>query len=232
MEQIIRKEDFETSTQNGETVVNIYKACQYRWKDNESANPYYNDESFHINYDDALIAVNKIDMNIGFMKTIDKLSFNAEEFNSLLDYYEYNSLTKEDLTREINFFINDKKLSFDIETIHQDKEFLGQDLPEESIAVFYRHHQYLNYAYNIIKVDFTNMTDLKTEADIINLKESTSSDYVFIAENIDKLYDYFIERNHAPFNKMNKGQSLIQSFLDDNLNKKVEKQKKQFKPKL
>lgn len=186
-------------------VLSYYRSCQYRWNDEETPDPQYDDISYHMTEDEAISAANSINISVGFRAIVERLSISYLDFNEAIEFGEEFELKD----------LEDKKLSIETEEIYLGPMNHGGILPESGFIVFYRHHQYLNYAYNIERIEPVEFSRLKNFSDLRNDSDSTSSTYACVVNNLDELAENFRYGLGIPFNKINKGQRIISEFLVD-----------------
>ena len=185
----------------------FYKAMQYRWEDNETADPQIDYVSYHLTKSDAIEAAKKINLDLGFYPMVDKIAIEYDELNENIGFGEEFELSDLDKCRKFRSLNN--------ETIWEGSKNDGKELDPEAIIVSYRHHRYMNYSYDITGVDFVKNSSFKTEADLRNDRDTTLSAYYITFDDVDDLANSF-ENNYFPFDKINSGSRIVREFLAEN----------------
>lgn len=202
----MRKAEFRKKaerTEQGKFI--FYKSLSYRWEDGETADPQRGDTAYHLTENEARIAADKIDLDLGFEAQVERITIPYDEFNETVDFGQDFELGVLD-----NYRISDS------ETIYESEVNKGSELNPDSIVVFYRHKTYMNYAYSIDSVRFIFETNLKFESDLRNDSDSLSSIYCRVFKDLDELSEAFRFSEGVPFNKLNSGWRIVREFLKEN----------------
>jgi hypothetical protein len=88
------------------------------------------------------------------------------------------------------------------------------EIPEGSVILTYSHHRYMNYAYEIEDVRFSNSNEKYSDLHVC--VDSLFSRWDCVYSSIIDLMQDFERPTGAPLNKINKGQRVILEFLKDN----------------
>lgn len=184
--------------------ITIYKAMAYRWESEETADPIIDDESYHLDKDEAIKAADNIDLDLGFWAQVDSIVIDVANIDTDIEDYELKELD------DYNSYWGD------YDTIYCTDTNTGADFEPDSIIVTYRHHRYMGYAYNITDVQETRYTRIKNEADLVNFHDSTSASYHVHFNDIDELAEAFETGRCVPFQKTNSGNSIVRAFLEKN----------------
>lgn len=201
----MRKAQFKAQAERTEDGFAFYKALQYRWESNETADPQIDDESYHFTEEEAIKAAAKLD--IGFEAQVDRITIDYDDLNEGVEFGQEFELSDLDDYRKFNV---------DRETIYNGETNYGKELNPDAIIVYYRHHTYMNYAYTIEDVRFVQDTRFKTEADLRNDADSISSTYCHLVSDLDELAEELRTGQWIPFNKINRGSAIVEQFLREN----------------
>jgi hypothetical protein len=180
----------------------FFMAQQYRWED--TADPQIEDVTYHFTEQEAIEAAKKINLNLGFEAQVERLTTDYETFNEKFEFGE-----------EFDFEDVHGRCAADAQKIHNVNTNNGDELSSNSIIIFYQHHRYMNYAYDIVSAQFVYQTNLKFEADLRNDQDSTCSIYCLHFKDLDELADSF-RWGHSIFSKINKGSRIVRNFLSEN----------------
>ena len=127
---------------------------------------------------------------------------------------KYNELVSEENKEQGTFAL----ISLIDNTDPYEPDLLKEDLqpstplPENAVLVFFRNHNWINYAYRIQSVRFK----YDTEKDISHLPydiESTAALWCRWFENIDEFIYEYEKRKAVPFNKIYSGEKIIEEFI-------------------
>lgn len=199
----MRKATFRTQAELVNNQFFIYKSLQYRWED-DCADPKTDDVEYHLTLEEAISASEKINLDLGFEAQVDKLTISYHDFNEIIEFGQDFELSELD------------HLANDCETVHHGETNDGEVFEGDEIAVFYKHHRYMNYAYDILNVDFVKYTSIKKQSDLVNESDSTSSTYVTVFKNLDELADDFRMGQSSIFEKIHSGSKHVREFLKQN----------------
>lgn len=191
----------------GRRVVTIYKAMQYRWESEETADPQTDDESYHLTLDEAIEAADAIRLDLGFTAQVTSIVIEYDTINEAFDFGEEFDLSELDDYR---------RFDGEYEDVYWGATNNGEELDNDAIVVFYSHHRYMNYAYDIKEVTLARYTDFKYESDLVNERDSTSATYAKVYADIDELEEAFENRWSAPFDKINSGSSIVRNYIEEN----------------
>src|SRR5690606_5600409 len=106
----MRKAQFKLQAERTEDGFAFYKAMQYRWESDETADPQIDDVSYHLNREEAITAANQIDLELGFSAMVDRITIDYDILNEGIEFGEQFDL--EDLD-------NYRKFRTDYETIYE-----------------------------------------------------------------------------------------------------------------
>ena len=204
----MRKAEFKKQAQIIDGKFIIYNSLQYRWADNETADPQTSDNDYHLTKEEAIETAESIDLDLGFIPMVDQITIDYDYFNEAIDFRE---------EFELSDLSDYRKFKSDIETIWEGDENSGKELDPDSIIVFYQHKTYMNYAYSVTSVDFVRDTKIAVESDLVNMQDSTTATYCSHFDSLKELSDSFDSSYHVPFNKLQSGSRLISEFLESNL---------------
>ena len=204
----MRKAEFKKQAERIEGKFIIYNSLQYRWADNETADPQTSDEDYHLTKAEAIETAKSIDLDLGFIPMVYQITIDYDYFNEGIDFRE---------EFELSDLSDYRKFNSNIETIWDGDENSGKELDPDSIIVFYKHQRYMNYAYNVTSIEFVRNTNMKTESDMVNQSDSTRATYCTHFDSLGELYESFDSSNCVPFNKLQSGSRLISEFLESNL---------------
>jgi len=197
-----RKSQIRLSAEKKENQISIYRSKAFRWED--TADPETEDITYHLTLEEAKNSMRDLVLEVGFSGVVESISFDYDDFNKAFEFKEEFALQG----------IIDK---IHVSVAHVDEwaTNIGEELGDNEIIVFYRHHMYMNYAYIIEDVKYIKHTDLKYESDLVCHKDSTFATYCARFKDIDELAQEFVSGNYAPFNKLNKGASIVEYFLKE-----------------
>lgn len=209
----MRKSQFKLQAEKGTenrayneiNVLYFYKASQYRWEDSETADPQYDDITYHLNEEAAIKAADAIHLDLGFEAIVERIYIEYSDFNGRIDFGEEFELVDLDDYRRFN--------SIERDQIYTGTFNNGGDLPENGFIVYYRHHQYMNYAYSIESIEPVMYSRHKTYSDLRNDSDSTMTSYAYVASNLDELAEDFEKGRVTPFDKINSGGRIVREFL-------------------
>ena len=90
----------------------------------------------------------------------------------------------------------------------------GDIIPTEAVIVSYHHLTYMNYAYQITEVRKPNFNERLS--DLNPPVDHTYKTWDLVVSNIDELYSDYEHGNGSPFDKLQKGSSIVEEFLGAN----------------
>lgn len=189
----------------GRRVVTIYKAMQYRWESEETANPQRDDESYHLTLEEAIEAADAIKLDLGFTAQVTSIDVEYDTINEAFDFGEDFDLSELD---------DYKRFDGEYEDVYWGATNDGEELDPDAIIVFYSHHRYMNYAYDIKEVTLVRYTNFQSESDLVNERDSTMTTYAKVYADIDELEEAFESRRSTPFDKINSGSSIVRNFIN------------------
>jgi len=205
----MRKSQFKSQAEkraiNEISVLCFYMAYQYRWDDSQTVDPQYGYVTYHLTEATAIKAANAIKLDLGFEAIVERLSIEYSDFNEGIEFGEEFELENLDDYK--------KFISLERDRIYTGAFNNGGDLPEDGFIVYYRHHRYLNYAYNIESIEPVAYSRHKTFSDLRNDSDSTMTSYAYVATDIDELAENFERGSVKPFDKINSGSRIIREFL-------------------
>lgn len=174
--------------------VNIYRIANYRWS-NEMADPHYDDAIFTRYEQEAMYIFNNMTPDVGYYSIVERSKVEVDEWEDV----------EEDDLEELF-------LQGDISVKKEGEENLGEKLNEEGYIVYYRHHRYMNYAYDITGVEAVSESKFKNESDLINDSDSTTATYCDYYESLDELQEAY-ENGYYIFAKIHSGSSIIRELI-------------------
>lgn len=192
---------------NGRRIIKIYKAMQYRWESEETADPQTDDESYHLTLDKAIEAADEINLDLDFTAQVDSIEIEYDDINEAFDFGEEFELSDLDDYR---------RFGGEYETVYYGSTNMGEELDRDALVVSFKHHRYMNYAYDIVSIDPVYMTNLKYESDLVNERDSTMSTYYRVFKDVEELEEALISGNCTPFDKINQGGSIVRRFIEEN----------------
>jgi len=204
----MRKAEFKKQAERIDGKFIIYNSLQYRWADNETADPQTSDEDYHLTKEEAIETAESIDLDLGFVPMVYQITIDYDYFNEAIDFRE---------EFELSDLCDYRKFQSDRDSIWEGHENSGKELDPDSIIVFYKHETYMNYAYSVTSVDFVRNTQIGVESDMVNLRDSTMTTYCSHFDSLKELDESFWAGNCVPFNKLQSGTSLIREFLESNI---------------
>lgn len=190
----MKKAEIEKQAEKVGDKIVIYKAMQYRWKD--TADPQIGDISYHLTEKEAIMAADALELSLDFTAVVDKVITSLEGFDSEIELSELD---------------NDA----DRDTIYYGRHNKGEVLDPDAVCIIYVHNRYMNYSYSIVDIQPVFNTSLKTEADLVDASDSTSTRYCLVL-SLEELKDEMDRKNIIPFNKLQSGSALVKSFLNSN----------------
>jgi hypothetical protein len=188
---------------------NLYASYAYS---ETSADPIITNISYHLTEEDAVEVAENMELEVGFESLVSKLIIDVDEFRNYVD----------------NNYDDDDEVQLDeVAKLACDKVHLrfvkyndGGDLPEDGVIVWYKHHRYINYAYDICGVKLVSESGLKTFAQLINEPYDTFTTCAEFFDNIDNLIECY-KRRYYIFGKINSGDNFIQNFINHYSNKPI-----------
>lgn len=178
----------------------IYRVADFRDVDPD---PFYQDFKY---FTDEQSAVKYCEDNpaeeVGFQKTIDLMFLEIEDdidlgyANDILENIEN---------------LNPKDLELD-GALHYFDENKGEKLKETGVLVFYRHHRYMNYSFDILDIKYVRDTKYKYQSELIEDADSTSAVYINFYDDLEELIKFY-EDGESIFSKINSGSKIIENFI-------------------
>lgn len=194
---IMKTSDFLTTAEKDGPNYIIFRSQQSRWNSDQMADPMVCDIEYHLTADEAKSAAESISLDIGFIPQVDALKIPIDR---VMQGNEYVFL--EDLADEAQ----------DVETLWSGDEHHGDALPESGYIVFYKHHRYMNYAHDIVRVEPVKMTGLTHESDMRNDSDSTSAIYCECYSDLDELQEAY-ENGDGIFSKIHSGGRYVEALI-------------------
>ena len=156
-----KKQVEKATDKNGDLILSVYKAQQYRWE--ETADPQTEDEKYFFTLKEAKQYLESITLTVGFQTQVERIDFEYADFNWEIPF---------GADREIVYFLPSR---LDLETEYSGDLCEGEDITG-SIIVRWFYERHVGYCRNLEDIGIAGeypFHELKTEKDLITGNEES-----------------------------------------------------------
>jgi hypothetical protein len=157
-----KKQVEKVTDKNGNLILSVYKAQQYRWE--ETADPQTEDEAYFFTQEEAEKYLETINLTIGFQTQVERIDFEYADFNWEIPF---------GADKEIVDFLPSR---LDFDTVYYGDLFEGEDITG-AIIVQWSYEKYAGYCRNLQDIGIAGQYpfhELKTEKDLITGNEEST----------------------------------------------------------
>ncbi len=199
----MRKAEFKkkvekTTNRQGDLILSVYKASQYRWE--ETCDPQIDDEEYFFTEGEAVEYSETINVNIGFQIQVDRIDFEYADFNWEINF---------GADREIADFLPSR---CEFETVYYGDFNNGADIVG-AIIVRWSYEKYVGYCRNLEDIGIAGeypFQEFRTERDLITGNEESTfrsnynvllkKDEVESVSNIREVVEEELQSGHWKWN--------------------------------